>query len=305
MKERIGIIMASAMLVAGCDSLHVTGIEAPSGPPKVDTHAVADVLPGAVAEQLPNTIAIKKMSQISLGYYQNTYTGICSGVKVGTNDYLSAGHCDEDPANKYGYSSPCTDTTVAVASGAELPVDATSDSYIPSIDQNDTMLLHSSGSSPAPETPVHFADSNYITPGTQLYVVNFEPTAGGTLRSPASGNEPVVFGAVALGTRPDGLVEVVDGIKSYSSDGETVVRQGASGGPVFDGNGHLVGLVKGTSTINGQPGGTVQNYETNDHIIITDLPSDAPIDVMVLQPVSANTVTSLQQNLHPNTAPAC
>ena len=164
-------------------------------------------------------------------------------------------------------------------------------------------------------------DQHVVTPGQDLYTMNYEPTQGGEQRSPAGGtpergtanvadalkrlSAPAQVGGIALGTEVvNGRTELLmlTGIPEggYGPDGENRVRGGASGGGVFDHEGHIVGTVATVAPM------SMAEVTERYHITLTGPNAVDPstqMQVVGVQEVTSSTVTALEDQLA--AAPTC
>jgi hypothetical protein len=313
MIEKIAPLVATAMIVAGCETAESHGFDLPGylgGPEVVNVHVLPDQLPEDVTGQLPNVVAYTHKVETGDGFHVIN----CSGVRVSRSAYLTAGHCTEDPMP--GQTPLTDDTSISVPrgiAGESFAVSAYAFSFSnnsqissdPSRKTSDMMLVRTNTDDSPNEPPTTYAQSTSVKAGTPLYAANYEPTEDHThSRNPyvneltkddlASGyNKPAIFGAIALSPAVNGFIEAIAGLKSYSQPPETVLREGASGGPVYDGKGRLVGISTAIVLPTNDNFRTVGDFETEYDIDI-NLPKDAPANVFVIHPVDAKTVADFQ-----------
>lgn len=311
MIEKVGAILTSATLLSGCTQniIHTTEPTL-AAYPEINADILPDTLPDAVAQQTPNVVSV--INTIPL----LSRLEICSGVRIDQYDYLSAGHCDYQLASD---ALPlCENLTISSPSdlsdeGVSLPVNKKAGYYDGDTSGKTTkslgsltkdILLIETPTEPRPyTTKTHYGDPSSIQPGTPLYLVNFEPTANNTLRSPYGEdlitgeqktglNKPAILGAIALAHISNGtnsFTIAIAGVKSYSSPPETDVRAGSSGGPIYDEAGNLVG-----TTIDLFSYTTLKDVEYDFGLSISGIPEPSNVNVFLMQDITASLITSLQ-----------
>ena len=321
MIEKVGAVLASAMLVSGCNQDVIQTLETPSNQtPQISVDSLPNTLPDAVAQQTLNVVAV---TDIIPGFLTNIL-GYCSGVRIDQYDYLSAGHCDlqlTDHQSAYCENIAISSPSTYSVSGESLPATRKVDVYSGSPSgvsniainnlKEDTLLIETA-TEPRPYTnPTHYADSSSeITVGEPLYVANYEPTANGDLRSPYTHdlspdelktglNKPAIFGAVTLAQFQNGMIMGISSNKPYSSPSETEVREGSSGGPVYDADGNLIGTIIDLVTSLR----TVRDVERSLGVDITGVSGSSDANVFVIQGITPQLISDLQSQQQP--APGC
>lgn len=315
MKEKIGAVLASAMVVSGCDTPWIQDVEWPDvvlESDSVSATALPDTLPPAVTAQLPNVVAFERTDtgyRDVPGVIQQTLMN-CSGVRIAPSEYLGAAHCTE------GISQQGTSIYIDVPidnGGRTFPVsrlvEQNNNIDVENVRMNtelvDIMIAKTESDDIPNQPPTQFSEPSQIKPGTPLYAVNYEPTADGRRRTPDRNdlsqediqmglNNPAILGAVALTPLHNGRIEALVGLKSYSHPTETTIRPGASGGPVFDNDGKLVGTTIGE--FNDPRFDTIKEFESLFNVDI-DMPAEAQANVVMIHPTDQSTVTKMRECL--------
>ena len=312
MIEKVGAVLTSATILSGCTPSFVNAVTPPFLYPEVSIEELPDTLPDAVAEQIPNVVSIINNIPVL------SESGICSGVRIDKHDYLSAGHCDYSLASD---ALPfCTELSVGSTSiispdGVILKATKKAGNYggdtsgiwrgdVNSM-SDDTLLIETDAEPRPYTTPTQYGEPSMVTTGMPLYLVNYEPTADGKLRSPfnkylteselnAGLNKPAIFGAIALMQYANGMIAAISGDKPYSSPPETDVRGGASGGPVYDQNGSLIGTA--VNLINYS---SLSEAERDFGVSITGISEKTDVNVFLIQDITPSLVSELQSEQQP------
>lgn len=85
--------------------------------------------------------------------------------------------------------------------------------------------------------------------GTKVFFINYEPVVNdGHLRNPVINfpgkySKPAIYGGIIEGYQQNGNYLVVDNLKSYGAVKSSVSIPGSSGGPVFNSQGEVIGIV--------------------------------------------------------------
>ncbi|USN96304.1 MAG: trypsin-like peptidase domain-containing protein [Candidatus Nomurabacteria bacterium] len=313
MIEKVGAVLASATLLSGCGSNIVNALNLTPAYTEINLDSLPETLPDAVTQQIPNVVALTDNIPFL------SQTEYCSGVRVDQRDYLSAGHCDYQLASNA--LTLCVDMSISsqsaiTADGESIPVikkagtftgDTSGKVNIVLNNAPEDALLVETAYEPLPySTPTHFRDSSSeISPGTPLYLVNYEPTADNRLRSPyakdlyanelqAGLNKPAIFGAIALKQFSDGTTMAIAGIKSYSMPPETDARGGSSGGPVYDAAGNLVG-----TTINLFNYSSLPEVENDLGVTFKNSSNETGVNVFLIQDSTPSLIDDLQAKQQP------
>jgi hypothetical protein len=220
------------------------------------------------SDGLPSLVQAVVNSAVDLEYYNNSNTSYekASGVKIGPNLTISAGHefLVNGPIQATNTSDSCRNTVIY--SPNDKNTDQSSGSSVVSTYQyNDTSepdvsFIKTEGDSQFNNLPTPSIGSVPST-GNKLFLINYEPDSSSEQRNPNSyenlGSDakalsyPAIYSAVVLSTS-GGRYTIATGIKSYGNGiPDTMSRPGASGGPVFNSNGQLIGAIVST-TVSGQ-----------------------------------------------------
>lgn len=143
-------------------------------------------------------------------------------------------------------------------------------------------------------------DSKPLTPGEDLFFVNYEPLANGRSRSPTNNTGPAVYGGIYEGQTNSNDYDVVTGLKSYGRMPDSLSRPGASGGAVFNSEGQIVGLTVQSSV----QSATVNYYEKAWGVELNGAAQNRKISDTVVQPVSKLMLKGMISRLR-SVSPSC
>ena len=90
------------------------------------------------------------------------------------------------------------------------------------------------------------------------------------------------------------MVAAIGGLKAYSEPPDTNVRGGASGGPVYNEEGDLVG-----TAINLIDFSSIFEVEQNYGISIPEISSQSTVNVFLVQNISESSIADLQEQQQP------
>lgn len=235
--------------------------------PMIDLRRIPSHLPDAVAAQLETVvhIAISKEKErfIGDGFSTSLFDNhsYLSGVKIGPNLVLTAGHALRDTNGNLNTTVNCGDlyiTGSTDASGLSGYRANTVTSEVSSFNERDSVpdiaLLVTGAFSGFDD--LKSAQISPLPPriGDVVYFVNFQPDSLGNERDPGVYenrlNRPAVFPGIVVGTTKTGALQVITGLVSYSQgEPDTRARRGASGGAVFNEFGELVAISSRVSNL--------------------------------------------------------
>jgi hypothetical protein len=243
-------------------------------------------LPLEVSKAIPSVVATQQVLDKSTGKGV-----VASGVILNDRQILTAGHTVED-----GGRIMCSQTQV-VAAGMLSDAAASKDQVIQASARygkdTDLAVLTVQGGGNFSKLP------NIQLSRHTLYFINFEPTADGTLRSPAvqsnadaahDYSKPAIFAGTYLGRTNDGM-EIATGYgKSYGRGApDIMLRKGASGGAILNSEGQLVGLSVSSESLNANRSNASITKEFGVRL------SQQNYQIAYVQSVSKSVVTYMQK----------
>jgi hypothetical protein len=259
------------------------------------SHASSDVedeyadLPKGVARSVQSIVAVQRIT--STVAEDNAI--VASGVILNDHQVLTAGHtasnskgalsCAGTRVNAQGFLSSSAASSNPVSYASALHSGA-ADMAVLTVepDENYQSLPAISVASVLPK------------PGDVVYFINYQPQADGTIRDPLSAGVggPVIFSGIVIGHDAQGLQIATGGGTSYGhGQPETVLRKGASGGAIVNGNGELVGLSVSSQSLAANR--TPQYIGTNYGITVPE----GKYQIANAQTVSLQLLTKLQSNM--------
>jgi V8-like Glu-specific endopeptidase len=276
------------------------------------------------------------------------YSGLSgSGIRIGKNKYLTAGHVlINGTTDKPFYSSiSCSHETIDITTkkktafiysnqgnvgtnlGKQIPLYGTDIEFeksygtysdISGLNTNipDAAIIEASSSKDSllkRDIPVGIS-RNSANVGEGLYFENFEPTRDKHYdqRDPDENHinyehnvqslgKPAIYGGVVIDHLKNGDLVVLNGLKSYGATPANYTIEGASGGPVFNINGKLVGTsVDGLYSKNGKETVAEIDSELDIHI---NAAQSSELAITVVQPITTKLISKLTNGL--KTAPDC
>ncbi len=323
MIEKVGALLATATIISGCDQDLSNTFKRPtenlvdSLSSQIHAEQLSDTLPLGVEEQIPNVVAITgEIRSYNSKLQEIISTSICSGVRIDEHDYLSAGHCTDLNNLREGLAPYCMDVRVDIPTDQPngVTLDGTKQAgYAPngtsakSLDffvYRDELLVETGpGNQPPYDEPTRFRDeSSAVEQGTPLYFVNYQPTEDREYRNPSKEallppqhsrgpHTPAILGGIAIRTINPDTIEVVTAGKSYGNPDDTDIRMGASGGPVYDSVGELVGRIVATDANKM----SVKSFEDSRDIDIVGISDETMLRILYIKTSSQNQVDKLQQ----------
>lgn len=208
---------------------------------------------------LPAGVQYNVNSAVDIEYSDNNTASIekASGVKISSDLVLSAGHEFLDGGSIFSSSSDLFCRNLSIYSNGDNNSDTSTDNSIYATytqdDQKapDISIINTDGDSQFNRMPVPTIGQKPSI-GDKVYLVNYEPTANLIDRNPnQDANQssslkkyslPAIYSGVILDNNGSDY-KILTGIKSYGQgSADDMSRPGASGGPVFNGAGQLVGI---------------------------------------------------------------
>jgi len=271
---------------------------------RINLSFLPDSLPQAVAQRVASVldISIRTMDHPS-------WMSVASGVKI-SNLAISAGHLlkqpDGLPHNDYG----CGDLLLTGRAGEKsLPAYGTvfkaEASYLDNESTADISILETKKSRSFSQLPNSEISDTPPSVGQFVYFVNYEPSSETLDRNPAYAelkdfDDPTILPAIYLGIilekTPTGRYAILTGLKNLGAGMEdTLSRGGASGGPVYDEQGKIIGLVTKATGKDIAP----EIIETNFNVVLENIPKSS-LSVSFIQPVTSDLVSNLEQAAETN-----
>lgn len=137
-------------------------------------------------------------------------------------------------------------------------------------------------------------DNQEITWDDKLFFVNYQPDEDKKDRNPSKNKDgygyPAIIGGKAIGKDKDGLIAVVT-TKSYGEIPDDETRPGASGGPIFDKDGYLIGIHKRSHSL---PRATIE--KTYD-VALQGASDRGILRVSYIVPTTRTLIENAKQNL--------
>jgi len=253
-------------------------------------------LPPRVSESVLSAVAVQRDAAVKQA--DGRTAGVAaSGVAIGDDLILTAGHavvsdgrlqCAGSRVDAPGVKRPDDVSRDTVASGSAI--------YGRSAD---IALLKVNAGENFRGLPTAHLSTSELRREQLVYFVNYQAAADGTTRTPykaadpetSSMSLPAVYSAVVLGKTRFGYAVATNLRSHYSAVPEQFLRQGGSGGPVFDIQGRLTGLSVATDALT--PAVSARTIATSYGV---NLPA-GQYQIAYVQPVSQPLIDSLQADM--------
>jgi len=286
---------AATVTLAGCNALPPT--PAPEvKPTDIPSESPTDVRIPNIPDKLPAPVRAAARAAMSIGVGVTLNAG--SGVRIGKNYVLTAGHVAD------GKLRSCESLNAMAADGTQgiyknLKIEFTTEADLALF----TINSLANGLSPAPHLAISKTPPR---PEDVVYFVNYEPAKDGA-RTPGSDvkayRDPAIYAGVVMpdDNPNDRQVKVLTGFQSYGTLAAVNSRTGSSGGPLFNGEGELIGIVS-----TGKPGPlTAEDIYEYTNVKPADLPpgTEANLGFTGVQLVDKETVAALMADV--TQEPAC
>jgi hypothetical protein len=273
-----------------------------------------DNISTSVNSSLPSGVQKVINSAIDLEYYNDSNTEIekASGVKISSNMVLSAGHeflnsgTIMDASNTY-----CRDLSI-FSTGDKSSEDSTDNNIVATYSKTittipDISIINTSADSNLKKLPTADLGSQPNV-GDRIYFDNFEPTSSLVDRNPNSSQNnstqsksytlPAIYKGIVI-NNSGAQYTVVTGLASYGEGiPDDMSRPGASGGPVFNSSGQLIGMV--VSIVSQQY--TTEQIEATYNVSPGLLHESMDLQVEEIQPITPQ-IISTYENLADTSAP--
>ena len=223
-------------------------------------------LPTEVAAVVRSVVATQRIVGGATGPVQNGFAG--SGVVINDEQILTAGHNVED-----GKGLACSQTQVLAAgmlSRASASQEVVTYASVEYGQDEDIAVLQVKPSANFKDLPDVRLAGGLPQAGETVYFINYQPAADGGARTPfakdAAYAEPAIFSATVLGTADSHFAVATGGGKSFGKGlSDVLLRKGASGGAVVNGDGELVGLSVASESLaaNRSAASILREYQVN------------------------------------------
>ncbi len=275
---------------------------------QIQTDILPKVLPPAIRDQIESSIKISNDV-----YYLDGqgYRHSCGGVQIDEYHFLSAGHCDM-PNDFTRIIFDCQEPTIKTDQPLDIPVvekvvDAPfALNNIASANDNDILLYKTSAESDSSRNANLHDQDPKVGEGDALYSVSYQPTLDGRDRDPNPSTlsekdrldglgTPSILGMIALGQYDKDTVWAITADKAYSNPPETLIRRGASGSPVYDDEGRLVGIISSMASEYTSIAG-IERYIKKEIIGLDD---STPATIVFIKNTSSDKIGQLKSELEP------
>jgi len=254
----------------------------------VSASMLPKTLPNKVKAMEPNVL--QALDSIDLSRVQESG----SGIQINNNTLITAGHIFRNgKGNKFPDATWCNAFTGIGPRGLFRGVSQFSE--YSSNSALDFALLHTKpiGKIEGSTHTVSFADKSYV--GEPLYFINYQITPKGSLRKPSTSVKPAIYGGVVEGYAQNRDINVPT-VVSYGAYGDYDARLASSGGPVFNGEGELVGIT--VQVYNAAP--IVKGYSwLLSHIGLEKYSGNMQYTDAIVEPISSKVIDEFEASQAP------
>ncbi len=279
---------------------------------RINLSSLPSVLPKAVEEKVGSVL------DVGVKIPGTDPLSAASGVKIvgahgEENIVLTAGHLLVQSADRPSKEFTCRDLVLAGrGDGNDFMVGI---DYVKraqaSFNDDDTVpdltILKMGQSESFSQLPSSEISDSAPSIGDSVFFVNYEPTSDKIERDPTSANSngldspetlPAEYPGEVVGISPTGAYVVLTGLRSYGLGyPDTTTRPGASGGPVYNSEGKIIGLVTRVSTNPVEK----EYLEALYRVHLNDASDKTNLSISYVQPVTPNLIASFEQALNGQT----
>lgn len=252
---------------------------------------------------LPKSVQSVVNSAVDVEYTDNNQTQIekSSGVKISDNLTLSVGHefLENGPMQDSSSNNYCRN--LSIFSPNDRNSDQSTDSsilasyYGINSTDPDISLINTSGDSEFNNLPTPTIGAIPLN-GSSVYMVNYEPDSNLIDRNPNPQANPVdqsnklsnpaIYSGLVLDTT-GGRYTIATGINSYGIGiSDTESRPGASGGPVYNSAGQLIGITVAIDTDPVTPQEIANTYDVDT----SNIDNINQLQIEEVQPITQNLI---------------